>query len=315
MHGRELDFSAQILSVDGLTHVDWNQVQAWCDAFPGPTSGGEAWLSCERAWLLHLREALGENYRLFESDVALLLTCQSERRAELTLAFITRTNRRVQGVLGRVAQTPEWGREILILFDDADSYYRYVSAFEPPDQDVTVSSGMFIDHGCCHFVAVAGDLGGVEPVIVHEMSHAMVAHLPLPVWLNEGMAVNAEQRLAGGAPGASEQRDLMRRHRAHWTPDRIQGFWSGHAYQRPDEGTELSYDLGRIMVEAMASDWTRFEDFVLAAQHEDAGDAAAHEVLGIDLGEYVASILGTDAALHWGPQPAAWSAAPDGGGP
>lgn len=312
--GRTLDFHVLIHLVDGLPHVDWEQVHDWCDAFADPVHGGEAWLACERAWLLHLRDALGGNYRLVESGVALLLTCQDDRRADLTLAFIARTSQRVQRVLGRIARVPEWGREILMLLEDTDSYYRYVSAFEPPGEDITASSGMFINHGCGHFVAVDRDLGAVEPVIVHEMSHAMVAHLPLPAWVNEGMAVNAEQRLAGGAPDAPEQRELMGRHRAFWCPERIQGFWSGRAYLRPDEGSELSYDLGRILVEAMGSEWPRFEEFVLAARRDDAGAAAARRAFGIDLGTYVASILDADAPEAWAPQPATWEAPPEKGG-
>ena len=40
---------------------------------------------------------------------------------------------------------------------------------------------------------------------MHEMTHGSVAHLPLPLWLNEGLAVNTERRLAGatGAPARS----------------------------------------------------------------------------------------------------------------
>ncbi|HRQ64557.1 MAG TPA: hypothetical protein PKZ76_06820 [Xanthomonadaceae bacterium] len=312
--GSRLDFRDPIDMEDGLPHVDWEAVRAWCDGFDDDERGGMAWLACEHAWLLHLRDALGSGYRLFESNVALLLTRQNDRAADLTLAFVARTGRRVQRLLGRLAHVEPWGRDILILFDDADTYYRYVGAFHPEDEDFAASSGMFISAGCAHFVSVDQDLHAVEPVIVHEMSHAMVTHLPLPTWLNEGIAVNAEHRLAGDGATVWDRRELVRRHRAFWTPPLIQGFWSGQSYLRPDEGNELSYDLGRIIVDAMSSDWTRFEDFALAAQRSDGGKAAAREVLGVDLGAFVASFLGAGDADAWRPRPECWTQPPEKGG-
>jgi hypothetical protein len=312
--GQSLDFRALIDIEEGLPHVDWEGVREWCDGFADHARGGEAWLACERAWLLHLRDALGQGFRLFESDVALLLTSQSDRAADLTLAFVARTGRRVQRLLGRLAHVEPWGRDILILFDDVENYYRYVAAFHPKDEDIPASSGMFISAGCAHFIAVDRDLHAVEPVIVHEMSHAMVAHLPLPAWLNEGIAVNAEHRLAGDGADVWDRRELVRKHRAFWSPDLIQGFWSGQSYLRPDEGNELSYDLGRIIVDAMSSDWHSFEEFAMAAQRNDAGDAAAREVLGVDLGAFVASFLGAKDAEAWRPRPASWAGPPEKGG-
>ena len=48
---------------------------------------------------------------------------------------------------------------------------------------------------------------------------------------------------------------LQKKQREFWTPDLIQDFWSGVSYYRADDGHEISYDLGRILVTGLASDW------------------------------------------------------------
>lgn len=308
--GRSLDFLALIEIEDGVPHVHWDRIRDWCDGFADPTQGGEAWLACERAWLLHLRDALGAGYRLFESQIALLLTRQDDRAVELTLAFIARTSQRVQKLLGRTAEVSDWGRDILIAFDDPDAYYRYVATHYPPGEDIPTSAGIFIASGCSHFASIQSELNALEPTVAHEMTHALLSHLPLPAWLNEGIAVNVEHRLAGGAPTASDMRELEQQHRKFWTPANIQSFWSGHAYCGSDLAVRLSYDLGRILAGALGQDWTRFEDFVLAAHWDDAGDSAASDVLAVDLGSFVCSFLGAEEPDAWRPRPEKWTDTP-----
>ncbi|MBX3727333.1 MAG: hypothetical protein KF823_15610 [Xanthomonadales bacterium] len=308
--GRRLAFQTLIKHKDGLPHIAWNRVREWCDEFADPKEGGDAWLACERAWLLHLRDALGAGYRLFESQAALLLSRQDDRAVQLTLAFMARTSQRVRRLLGRTADASEWGRDILIAFDDPDTYYRYVMTFHQPGDDVPTSAGIFIDSGCSHFASIQSELSALEPTIAHEMTHAFLAHLPLPTWLNEGIAVNVEHLLAGGTPATSELREIEQQHRMFWTPANIQSFWSGQAYVGQDQAVQLAYDLGRLIVSTLGQDWTRFEDFVLAAHWEDAGDSAANEVLAVDLGDFVGALLGSDESDAWRPRPEHWTHAP-----
>lgn len=90
------------------------------------------------------------------------------------------------------------GKELLIAFDDSEDYYRYVSGFYPEEGTFAMSSGMHLGSGCGHFVTHGTELHAIEPVIVHAMTHSCLAHLSLPVWLDEGMAVNAERMFAQG---------------------------------------------------------------------------------------------------------------------
>jgi hypothetical protein len=169
---------------------------------------------------------------------------------------------------------------------------------------------MFLQAGCPHFVTVHHDeTHTIERIIAHEMTHAGLAHLPIPLWLNEGLAVNTEDKLMGRMPKLLSPAEMRRKHLAFWGATEIQEFWSGRSFHRPDDGNLLSYDLAQILVEIFAADWPRFCAFASAAHYEDAGAAAAREHLGVDLGESLASLFEQDSAEGWQPNPQKWTEA------
>ena len=87
---------------------------------------------------------------------------------------------------------------------------------------------------------------------------------------------------------------------AFWNEARIQEFWKGDAFYEPD-AQNLAYDLARIIVEQLATDWDTLKAFALAAKEEDAGAAAARQHLGVDLGEYVCALLEKSPSPRWSP--------------
>ena len=288
----------------GYPIMDWAAAGRWADAL-AEEEQAPAWRAIERAWLLHLRDALGAGFQLLESDNCLLLAAVEEHVAHATLAFMERTRKRVVRTLDGIARVTPEGKDILVVFDDEDSYYRYVSHAYPDGGEFASSGGMYIDGGCGHFVTVRRDLGAIEPVIAHEMTHGCLAHLPIPLWLNEGLAVNTEQRLTGVQPALFSARDMHDKHCAFWGAAEIQEFWSGWSFQRIDDGNLLSYDLARILVAYLGKDWASFRRFVLAANAADGGAAAASEHLGADLGELVCALLGQAHSPGWSPAAAA----------
>jgi hypothetical protein len=216
-------------------------------------------------------------------------------------------------VLDGIAQVPDWGKDILVVFDDDDAYYRYVSHVYTSGGEFAASSGMYINAGCGHFATVKSDLRAIEPVIAHEMTHGCVGHLPIPAWLNEGLAVNTEQRLSPtGAPALTPQQ-MHAKHRAFWGDAEIQEFWSGKSFLRTDDGNMLSYDLARILVSQFSTDWPSFRAFVLSANLADSAAVAAVEHLHLDLGAAVSAILEREPAHGWAPDPATWHEAPEHG--
>lgn len=309
--GQQFDLMLEAAEHDGFRHPEWDRALTWVDGLP-EAERASAWLACERAWLLQLRDSLGSDYRLHESAHGFLLSAQAPRPAAVTLEFLDNTLRRVRHLLQELAVSGDPGKEILVVFASEDDYYRYASYYYPDEGEFALSSGMFLHAGCSHFVVHGEDLAQFEPVIVHEMTHSQLSHLPIPAWLNEGMAVNSEQRLTRIGADAWAVQHLEARHRKFWTPETIQQFWSGAAYIRPDEGSELAYDLGRLMVNGLSSDWEGFKRFARAANLRDAGASAAHDQLHLDLGEFVRHFPGQSEG-EWGPAPASWPGAPERG--
>lgn len=305
--------SAYLATDGGFPLVDWDAAQIWVDSIPDAGARGDAWGRLERAWLEHLRAAVGSPYLVHESETGLLLSTLEPRIAKATLAFMSKTLERVTRVLDGVAQVPEWGKDILIVFDDEDAYYRYVSQYYPEAGEFAASSGMYINAGCGHFATVKSDLQAIEPVIAHEMTHGCLSHLPIPAWLNEGLAVNTEQRLCSvGAPLFSPA-EMHAKHRAFWGDAEIQEFWSGKSFLRNDDGNMLSYDLARILVAQLSTDWPSFRTFVLNANAADAGAAAAAGHLDLDLGTAASVLLDKEPTAAWSPLPSAWHEAPERG--
>jgi hypothetical protein len=284
------DIKAHLTMQEDLPALDWAAVDGWLDAIHDEATKAQAWGKVEYAWLTHMREALGGEYRLTESDQSIVLSSLTASTAKAMLTYMERTHQRILQILDGVAQLPKWGKDILIVFDDSDAYYRYASRFYPDEGEFAYSSGMYVDSGCGHYITMKADLSSIEPIIAHESTHGCLGHLSLPRWLDEGLAVNMEARLTGKLYSEWTPEQTRHKHLNFWGIEEVQQFWSGESFYRTDDGNKLSYDLARILVEQFSTDAERFKSFVLAANERDAGAQAAHEHLGIDLGVAVCSL-------------------------
>lgn len=294
---------------------DWQKFSVWLDAIPTHESRATAWAECELAWLKHFREALGPTYHLMRLEQTLVLSSLDSGSLKATFEFMARTSQRILRLLSGIAQVPEWGHDILIIFDDDETYYKYVSRYYPDDGEFSMSSGMHIGQGCGHFVTTKSDLRTIEPVIAHEMTHGYLSHLPIPTWLNEGIAVNTEHRICTPPAPLYSPREMHEKHLRFWRPSEIQEFWSGKSFHRSDDGNMLSYDLARILVTHFSADWEQFRAFVLSSNSADSGFAAAIENLGVHLGAAVASVMEQDVDGGWEPNPSLWDVPPEHGFP
>jgi hypothetical protein len=296
--------------VDGLPFMDWRAAHAWIDGIADESERQRATEQAQRAWLLHLRDAFGDHFRLHETEQAWVLSSLENRVVLATAAYVARTRERVSRVLGRLAGQAAQQRSIVLVMDHDEDYYAYVACYypdQPADGEVfAFSGGMFVHAGCPHFLVKRADLTAIEPVIAHEMTHSALAHLRLPTWLDEGLAVNTEHRLTGTPRLIYTPHELQRMHERFWGEAEVQQFWSGRSFHRPDDGNLLSYELARILVQQLSRDWPLFERFALAVSQGDAGAGAAREVLGIELGSSVAALMHQPHALGWSPEPARW---------
>ena len=178
-----------------------------------------------------------------------------------------------------------------------------ISHFYSDDGEYGLSSGIYLNKGYGHFAFPYTNITDVEPVIVHEMTHALVSHLSIPLWLNEGMAVNVENNFTGYS-GLRIDNEMIQAHQGFWGEEEIQEFWNGDSFSRTDEGQRLSYELAQLITNTLAQDYDVFVNFVNKAHFSDGGKQAASEIYEGDLGGLLVNLLGE---ADWSPKPELWS--------
>lgn len=268
-------------------------------------------------WLQALATALpdaGRPYRVHASPDFLLLSALDDRSVETLMQFCQAARRRIVRNLGDVARPRADGRHVLLVFADEDAYYDYVGHFYADDGgEYAMSSGMFIHDGYGHFALSEGGMDAMQPVIVHELTHCLLAHLPIPAWLNEGMAVNTEHAffpwLAHPGHLLYHPEEMPRKHLAFWDADTVQEFWSGKSFLRTDDGNELSYDLAKRLVSRIAQSDAALLAFLGQADRRDGG-VGAEAVLGVTLESLLEPLLGPG---DWRPCPERWVDGTEGG--
>lgn len=289
----------------------WDQIAKQVPEGLGSDALNGFWSAAAAAWLERMREPLGADFEVRASDNFLLLAHAEGRFGDLLLKHAERSLRRILATLTGVAADFGYGKHVIVLFDDKDQYYRYVANYYPDEGEFALSAGMYVNRGYGHLVLVKDDLWTLEPIVAHELTHACLAHLPMPCWLNEGLAVNLEGVLTRPAPRLHTPVELLEMHREFWNPERMQEYWSGDAFHRPDEANLLSYHLGETMVTVLSQNYEPFLAFAAAADLADAGEAAAREQLDLTLQDVAEAVLGPG---DWAPDPSRWREAPMRGG-
>ena len=281
---------------------DWSQ-QPWPTNADAPQLHAHA-NALAATWLDATAAHLGDGSVRTESDHFMLLSALEPRPAQVLANYLERSRKRVLATLPGIAAEDGHGKTVVMVFASEETYYGYVSEYgNSSSEPEAFSGGMFIDAGYGHFVFAHSPFDQMEAVVVHELTHALVRHLPIPAWLNEGLAVNTEQRFVPSRSRYQPQQ-LAWMFSQFWNEATIQEFWSGKSFLRPDDGQPLSYELAKLLVQLVDKDDGRLARFCAAAQRHDGGEAAAAGVLGVRLGELASVVLGEGT---WTPQPATWA--------
>jgi hypothetical protein len=306
--------SIYAVSSSALSQVIWDTnksipIPAWESNQPAIKDDDKAglhlyWTQAALTWLEKLSTAFNAPLQIYESEDFFLLSALQQRPSEVLLEYAQKAKKRNLGTLHGIASDEGYGKHVICVLHDEDAYYRYVSEYYPQDGEFAFSGGMFIQQGYGHFVFRQGDMDSMEPTLVHELAHALLSHLPIPAWVNEGLAVNTERRWAP-RPSQYKPNEMAYMHANFWNSETMQEFWSGKSYLRPDEGNALSYDLAQRMIAYIGRDHGALANFVNAAVDEDSGQRAASDHLGISLNEITREAIGADFEL---PNPESWSA-------
>ena len=284
--------------IDNFPRPNWESIYKTIEEKHQDADLHELWCDIARSWSNKLNESISNESLVHESDNFILVTSESDRFVSLFLPFLERTLKRILSSLEGISSDAGYGKHIVLVFEDIDKYYSYLSFFYPNEGVYALSSGVYLNRGYGHFVFPAQDVTTAESVAVHEMTHALLAHLPIPLWLNEGIAVNMESELTGFPLLKMEKREYVK-HQRFWGEEEIQEFWFGDSFSRPDEGDTLSYHLAQFAVHSLSRDYDTFVDFVNKAHHSDCGESAAHEVYEGSLGNLIAQYFGEG---DWSPK-------------
>lgn len=300
----KLDWLDQYLTIhNDLPRPDWNAIYRHADENFSGLDQNQLWADIAKSWVSSVVDHLPHDYICLESANFLLFSDGETKRNKAMATFLERTLKRLLLISKGITCDAGFGKYVVIVTADIDSYYDYISYYYGEEGGVFgLSTGMYINNGYGHFVFVQDELDVVEPIIAHEMTHALLSHLPIPNWLNEGMAVNMESMITGHAPLRLNQ-SLVDKHHEFWGQSEIQEFWQGKSFFRPDDGQMLSYQLAQMLVTNLSEGYDEFVLFANKANFSDGGEAAMQEIYDLSLGDIIANFLGEG---EWRPEPTIW---------
>lgn len=298
-----LDWLDQFMVVENkLPFPDWELIAKFVDENQHEKNQDQLWSDIARSWLHSLGSSLAHDYIKTETENFILLSSKNQRYNKLLITFLERCRKRLLSRTKGIFADEGLGKHVVIAFENLDSYYDYISHYGPQEGTYGLSSGMYLNYGYGHFVFQGDDLSTAESIAAHEMTHALLSHLPIPMWLNEGIAVNMES-LLGGYPPERLDRSMAEQHQDFWTSKTIQQFWTGESFFRPDDGQKLSYQLAQILVAELSTNYDTFSEFANSADWRNAGENAFLDIYDLSLGDMVANFLGDG---DWSPRPDEW---------
>jgi hypothetical protein len=283
----------------GLPRPDWTVIRDWTEQHVAEEALDDAWTQLAQQWLEQLQRALPANYGIAQSEEFLLLSAADSATNGRLLRWCESFREKILDTLEGVARDEGYGKHVVLAFHDWETYYDYVADFYPDTGEFALSGGIFLDCGYGHFAVSTRSDHQLDRTIAHELTHAMLRHLPLPLWLNEGVTQVVEDLLIGSSHFRMDP-ELALRHRSYWNEESIHSFWSGDSFYFPDDGQELSYSLAQVLFRNLASDYPRrILDFLGAARFSDAGDEALLAACGVSLADRAAQFLGPG---NWRPR-------------
>ncbi len=275
--------------VEGFSRPRWKSIHGFIKAHILKDELSETWKFVARKWLLQLSQDLGGGCRVFESQHFYCLSDLGVDVTDTLIAYAEWVLTTIREILREAAWSNFHGKHVLLLFLDADDYYSYISYFYRQG-DYPQSGGGFLRSGYAHVAVPFIDMHSAHVVLAHELTHNLLCHLTIPIWLNEGLAVVIEG-VARRSPFRLDQ-ELVDEHLEHWNENNIQAFWAGKSFHIPGQDNKLSYSLAAVFVKLLFEKGPDFKFFVLNANYRDAGQKAALEILDSDLGEVAATFLG-----------------------
>lgn len=291
---------------EGFCHPDWNAIGNFIETSFPKSDWQQVWVQVVQLWLEKIRDQLAGSYKLYETPNFFILSAGEQDAIDATHKLCETSLKIILKSLPGVAMAEGYGKRVVILFSTQDEYYSYISGFYPEGEHPMSGGICLSNEGYVHFAMPAFDNYSYGAVLVHELAHSCVAHLPLPLWLNEAIAMRMEE-IAGYRQHPELDKESYQKHLRHWTAETIQLFWNGQSWSSPGDGFDLSYDLARILWKKIEIDQVASHQSILkflsSADHKDAGRSACQATFNLTLEDLIEDFLGKGS---WKPKPETW---------
>lgn len=248
------------------------------------------WSRAAEVWVDALRTQLPAQFHTYATERFRVLCPLDEVEAADFAQFCDDCLSRLQRLLQEIASEALPTPYVVLAFATPEQYYDYVGYYLP-DGEFGSSPGMHITRDYPH-IAMTFVRWDWKRLLAHELTHAALSTLPIPAWIDEGLAQIFEDEILDQRSFAPTP-ELRRESTAYWSDRTLEEFWSGTAFFLPDDGQRLAYSLAEVLVRNLLRDHRDvFTDFVRAAHYGDAGVAAARDILNCRIADLVEPFLG-----------------------
>ena len=244
----------KFITDNGLPYPNWKKIYQENTDNPERTKE-PFYTALIKDWVPVLLQNLGQPFELMESETTIYYTYFKGRTAKDRFYIILDVRKKLLEVFGNIVPKEYVGKQLIIEIQDSENYYKYISHyFTEKDQDTgeviyPQSAGCMVSDGYMHIVLGHQAKAYLSAIIAHELTHIWLAWYRPPLWLNEGVATNAEA-IFTGAQSAYFQESNVERAFEKWTADLFESFLSGELY-KDYKATNMCYRLSFMTVRNM----------------------------------------------------------------
>ncbi|HUD83001.1 MAG TPA: hypothetical protein VMQ67_05840 [Candidatus Saccharimonadales bacterium] len=176
-----------VSTAEGFPYPNWKKISSHIRQNFPKNDWQEAFREAVVQWLEKLITAFVPSYFLAESDNFFLVSGQAKNERQELLQFAEKARAQIQNQLRGVNLGETFGKQVILLFHELDDYYRYISHFYPEGTH-NLNWGVFLRGGYAHVALPLLNGKNIRSTLVHELAHNALFMLPIPRWLNEGIA-------------------------------------------------------------------------------------------------------------------------------
>jgi hypothetical protein len=237
-------------------------------------------------WLERLAEVVGSQSVTLESDEMIYFTYFEGDVALDRFAAIKKIRSGIIESFGSIYPEAYTGKNLIVELKNPQFFNRYVAHFYPEEdaaqepQAIAQIDGCMCNDGYLQIALSDQAAKRLQAVVSHELARVFLEYYKLPVWLNEGIATNAEGIFSQGR--LQYQDAIASGGHWHWDSDSFVEFLNDRLLIKPEAQYEF-YDLAYAIVHNMLKDRVDFARLISEFKYFGNMDDAIQHVNGKDL--------------------------------